>query len=270
MTTAREDGVGTARAVDRVGEEESPPTGAASFTGGWTSRATPPPSYFPRSWAEDRSGREGEKAPRLSPNENNTAWSLAAGGSGGEGRPLQPSLAWEATEEGAKVHLSSDGRGEARRRVLPRGAPFAPPETAGFYDLGLSLAAFPPPATAPGNVRCAKRTSPSRRRHGRASARIGYRGSPRGTTSPDRSFARSGEERQQNQDPSAVPKAEKTPYLSSLRFMRHRASATNTRVKRVIESCIAIFLSCCFRPLQGVPRPCLRGESTQGVDSVLL
>jgi len=197
LSAGADAGDSSATPVANRAEEGSLPAGAASFTHGSLSRAIPPLSQLPRSWAEG-CGRGAVEATGLSPNENVATWQpLATRRRSGEGfRPLQPSLAWEVGE-GARVRESSDARGEAQLREMPRDTPFAHPATNGCFEgFALGSMAFPPSAIVRGgSARGAKRTSPSRRRHGRASARIRYRESPRGrgSTSPDRSYAHGGE-----------------------------------------------------------------------------
>ncbi len=172
---------GVGPTLDRVEEDGLP--AEATVVGGRSSRAIPP------SGVVEVSG--------LSPNENEAAWQPLSTKrrNGEEVRPLQPWLVWGANEGPRVRESSSDRCGEARGREMSRDTRFAHPLTNGFDGLGLGLTAFPPSATVRGgSAGGATRPSPSRRRHGQASSRIGYRGSRgKGSASPDRSCAHGGE-----------------------------------------------------------------------------
>lgn len=197
MNTSACAGAGDTVAVaDRMEEgghdqDAQAPTRAATtaVVSGWYPQATPPPlQQYARPSAEGWGGRGAAEAPQRSPIENSAgplARGTATGGEGGQ--PVQPSLAWEATV-GAAIRESSGGRGEVRRRSLPRDANFGP-RTSDFLDgFGVGLADCAPPAAA-------VRGGSPRRRTGASSARVVRRGSPRGSRSPDRWSANSSGEK---------------------------------------------------------------------------
>lgn len=179
----------TLAVVDRTEERDQDgkvPTGtAATVTSGWYPRATPPSSQHTGPSGEGCSDRGALVAALPSPSNENNAWSFATREGVQDAQPLQPSLAWEATV-GAVIRESSGAGGKVRRRDMPRDTPFVPRTTNVFDGLGGGLAAFPPSALAV----CGG--SPGRR-SGTKSARVARRGSPRGSGSPDRWSAYSGE-----------------------------------------------------------------------------